>query len=78
MREAAGSAVVAARSIAQMVCRVDIAFETLILFDVRVAEPGKVRVNRVSDVVLLAETARGNQAEIRSALLSIRLLRRPA
>jgi hypothetical protein len=44
MRVAAGSAC-AARSIAQMVCRVDIAFEPS-SSTVKVAEPGKVCVNR--------------------------------
>jgi hypothetical protein len=45
MRVAAGSAVVAARSIAQISWRVGIAFKTLIS-TVRMANLGKVRVNR--------------------------------
>jgi hypothetical protein len=44
MRAAAGPAC-AARSIAQMVCRVGIAVTTLVS-TVKVAKPGKVRVNR--------------------------------
>jgi hypothetical protein len=45
MRVAAGPAVAAARSIAQVSWRVDIAFKTLIS-TVRIVDLGKARVNR--------------------------------
>ena len=68
MREAAGPAWGAARPIAQICWRVDMAFEFLIVFDGRLAKAGKVRVNPVG-CVLLAETPGPKQAGIRSALL---------
>ena len=69
MRAAAGSAC-AARSIAQMVCRVDIALVPS-SSTVKVAELGKVRVNRTLKAQLLADSGRRNQAlrRDRSALL---------
>ncbi len=57
MRAAAGSAC-AARSIAQVFCRVDIAFEPSSL-TAKVADQGKVRVNRRR---FLAETSSQRQA----------------
>ena len=45
MRIAAGPAWGAVRPIAHICWRVDMACEILIRFDVRVAKPGKVRVN---------------------------------
>lgn len=69
MRAAAGSAC-AARSIAQMVCRVDIALLPS-SSTVKVTDQGKVRVNRTLKAPLLADSGRRNQAfsDDRSALL---------
>ncbi len=53
MRAAAGSAC-AARSIAQMLCRVDIALVPS-SSTVKVADQGKVRVNRTLKAQLLAD-----------------------
>jgi hypothetical protein len=47
MRVAAGRALAAARSIAQMEWRVDMALLKTLVSTVRVAEQGKVRVNRL-------------------------------
>ena len=63
MRAAAGSAC-AARPIAQMICRVDIAV-TPSSSTVKIAEPGKVRVNRTLETQLLAESGQRNQASYR-------------
>jgi hypothetical protein len=66
MRVAAGSAnamdLAAARSIAQLVCSVDMALERPSYPAVKVADIGKARVNRVWKAHLLAETGRRNQA----------------
>jgi len=63
MRLAAEPAVAAVRSIAQMVWRVDMAeLQTLISSAVRVAEFGKVRVNRPVEALLLTDSGPGNQA----------------
>lgn len=56
MRVAAGSAC-AARSIAQMVCRVDIALVPS-CSTVKVADQGKARVNRTPKAQLLADCGR--------------------
>ena len=60
MRAAVGPAF-AARSIAQIVCRVDIALEPS-SSTAKVADQGKVRVNRTLKAQLLAEGAIKNQA----------------
>ena len=71
MREAAAPAVAAVRSIAQISWRVDMAWrKPSITSAVRVAEPGKARVNRMN-ASLLAEAVALNQGSIRSALLSV-------
>jgi hypothetical protein len=62
MRVAAGSAWEAARPIARSVWRVDMACKSPSSSTVNVAEPGKVRVNRISEALLLAEAGRTNQA----------------
>jgi hypothetical protein len=69
MREAAGPAC-AARSIAQMDCRVDIAVLPS-SSTVKVADQGKVRVNRTLKAQLLTDSGMRNQAfrDDRSALL---------
>lgn len=61
MRVAAGSAF-AARPIAQILRRVVIALTSPSPLAVKLAELGKVRVNRSRDATLLAETAGENQA----------------
>lgn len=49
MRETTGTGLMAAGSIAQMVCRVDMCLVILIV-GIRVADSGKVRVNRVPEM----------------------------
>jgi len=65
MREANGGAsgagLAAARPIAQLVCRVDIASSSLVSTS-KVTNLSKVHVNRIQEAPLLAETDRQNQA----------------
>jgi hypothetical protein len=71
MRVAAGSAAMAARPIAQISWRVVMALTSPSFSAVKIAEQGKVRVNRLVGAPLLAEGDASNQAKDRAALLSI-------
>jgi protein-S-isoprenylcysteine O-methyltransferase Ste14 len=71
MRVAAGAALAAARSIAQISWRVDMALKSPSSSQVKFAELGKVRVNRIWDDRVLTEGGRSNQVPDRTALLSI-------
>jgi len=62
MRVAAGSAVAAARSIALFSRRVVMALKSPSFSAAKVAGFGKVRVNRIKNATLLADTGRPNQA----------------